>query len=171
MKRLLLGTCLVAALFAASAAPAAARATQEMTRTVETIGPELIGGFTCLEASEDLVMTSTQTITTHLVQTMNGLHSFYSVHYETRMVPADGSGRIYVGHGSSRSVVNGSPDDGDYVESFVSNDRIVAYQGGKVDATFRVRVHETYKLVFRDTDGDGVVDVQVEVEKLRFSCP
>ena len=172
MKRLLLGTCLLAALFAISVESAAARATQETFRHVETVGPYVIEDLPCLEG-EEFVLTGTIRVRDHLVQTKNGSHSFYWSHPEYTLVPLDGTGPTYVLRGGAdHQVSNANRRSGVFVDKNVRNDTFVAYQDGKVDQALTIRIHEVWQLVFSWPDPDNADPVvRVDFQKIRLSCP
>jgi len=173
MKRLLLGTCLLAAALVVSAAPAvAAPNDQRPITTVETIGLHVDIDLPCLEGKEFLA-TGKVTARVRFVEDDKGAHFVFWARNEGTLVPVDGTGPTYVESGNvDRRVANVNLINGVFVFSFINNDSFVAYEDGKVDASSTIRIHEHEQFVGFDTNGDRVPDVvRVEFSKVRFSCP
>jgi len=172
MNRLLLGTCVLAATFATSAAPAAATVNDQGTITeFFTSGPN-VDDMPCLEG-EQFLSTGTKETRFHFVDAEEGLHVFFSEHNEGTAVPVDGTGPTYVERGNADHLVfNANLVHGVYVFNHVNNDSFVAYQDGKLDASLTIRIQNHEHFVLIDTDGDGVPDVvRAEFSRDRDSCP
>ena len=155
-------------------APAlAAPSDQGWIRISSTFGPEIVNDVECQEGT-DYVVTGTEEIRIHFVDTDAGVHfTLWETHTGTA-VPADGTGITYVESGNiERAAGLTNFVNGVYVFSFVNTDSFVAYQDGMLEATSTIRILNRQQFVAFDTDGDGVPDVvRVDITEDRFTtCP
>ena len=136
--------------------------------------PEMIvTDLPCLEGTEFL-LTGTEAVRGHFVDSAQGFHLELTEKHTSRLVPV-GDGLTYIEQGNAVArVLNSPPLGGDGVINFtlVNNDTFVAIEDGRIVQGATIRIHELERFTGVDTDGDGFADrVRVDFSKARLSCP
>ena len=139
----------------------------------EVFPETIVTDLPCLEGTEFL-LTGTEAVRGHFVDSAQGFHFEQTEKHTSRLVPV-GDGLTYVEQGNAVAIVfNGPPLGGDGVINFtlVNNDTFVAIDDGRIVEGATIRIHELERFTGVDTDGDGFADrVRVDFSKARLSCP